>query len=67
MGNDDIRIQRELGANENVNYWQPDPPSKGDYIVRAKEVQAPFVAHWNGRKWTHPALKYGVTIYRWQR
>jgi len=37
----------------------------GIYIVKAKEVEAPFVAYWNGHKWVHGAMKYNINIHTW--
>ena len=38
---------------------------KGIYHVKAHEVEAPFVAYWNGRKWIHGAMKYNINIHTW--
>ncbi len=37
----------------------------GIYIVKAHEVESPFIAYWNGRKWMHGAMKYNINIHTW--
>lgn len=37
----------------------------GIYYVKADEVEAPFVAYWNGHKWVHGAMKYNININTW--
>lgn len=38
---------------------------KGLYTVKAHEVEAPFVAYWNGHRWTHAAMRYNINIHTW--
>lgn len=39
--------------------------ARGLYAVKAQEVEQPFVAYWNGRKWVHGAMKYNINIHTW--
>lgn len=38
---------------------------KGVYTVKASEVESPFIAYWNGRRWVHAAMKYAINIHTW--
>lgn len=46
---------------------EPGRIERGIYTVKASEVEAPFVAYWNGRKWIHGAMKYNINIHTWIR
>jgi len=44
---------------------EPYRLERGLYTVKAQEVEVPFVAYWNGRKWVHNAMKYNLHIHIW--